>query len=322
MGTLPSIDGVRPPSRLALQFLTGKEAGRELPFRPGEELILGRGKAAHVVLDDEKASRRHARIVCEECTLTLEDLGSANGTLLNGRKVQRSSLQDGDVIRIGQCGFKIVVELEVSAKAQAWWSKAQAALNEAAASPEKSAAGVPQMSGTLKSVSLVDLLQLLANSQKTGVLTIRGKQGTGCIHFREGAIFHVSLDGRTALRPEKTLYRLLGWKSGTFELGPPVDCAVACEITESPAALLLDGAQEADKLAELGSDLPPISAKFRLARPLPEPLRNLTPEELDLLQLVLEHDTLLDVLDHFAGPDLEVHQRLLDLRKRGVLIID
>ena len=322
MGTLPTTEGVRSLSRLALQLLSGKEAGRELPLRPGEELILGRGKAAHVVLDDEKTSRRHARVLCQGGELILEDLGSANGTLLNGKKVQRAALQNGDLIRIGQCGFKVVAELEISAKAQAWWSKAQASLDGDAVSLEKTVPGGPLMSGSLKSVGLVDLLQLLSNSQKSGVLTIRKKHDTGCVHLRDGQIFHASLNDRTARQPEKTLYRMLGWKSGTFELGPPVDCRPERAITESTAALLLDGAQEADKLAELACDLPLSGAKFRFAKPLPEPLRNLSPEELDLIQLVLEHDTLLDVLDHFAGPDVAAYQRLIELQRRGVLVTD
>jgi hypothetical protein len=73
--------------------------GRTVLIRDG--LTLGRIVGCDVVIDDTKASRRHARFVAEGGVVEIEDLGSSNGTLLNGKPVQKRVLRDGDVIQIG-----------------------------------------------------------------------------------------------------------------------------------------------------------------------------------------------------------------------------
>ncbi len=74
----------------------------ELPLLEGENMI-GRDPDSALWIDDSSVSRHHARILIAGNDVTLEDLRSKNGTFLNGRKVgQRSSLSDGDRIRIGE----------------------------------------------------------------------------------------------------------------------------------------------------------------------------------------------------------------------------
>ena len=65
-------------------------------------LVLGRVSACDVVVNDKKASRRHARLISEAGVVEIEDLGSSNGTLLNGNPVDRRMLRDGDRIEIGK----------------------------------------------------------------------------------------------------------------------------------------------------------------------------------------------------------------------------
>jgi pSer/pThr/pTyr-binding forkhead associated (FHA) protein len=75
---------------------------REIPLFEGENL-LGRVPEGVVRLVSEKASRRHARIVVEGDSAVLEDLGSKNGTSLNGRRVEGSArLTDADRIVVGR----------------------------------------------------------------------------------------------------------------------------------------------------------------------------------------------------------------------------
>jgi DNA-binding winged helix-turn-helix (wHTH) protein len=75
---------------------------RELPLYEGDNL-LGREPEAVVRLVSEKASRRHARIVVDEKDAVLEDLGSKNGTHVNGARVREPvALQPGDRIEIGR----------------------------------------------------------------------------------------------------------------------------------------------------------------------------------------------------------------------------
>ena len=74
----------------------------EIPLHPGE-WILGRDPKASVRIDDSTVSRRHALLRVAAEAATIEDLGSKNGTLVNGRKVgsRPTSLGDGDELQLG-----------------------------------------------------------------------------------------------------------------------------------------------------------------------------------------------------------------------------
>jgi len=78
---------------------------REIELAQGES-VFGRDSDAVVWIDDASVSRRHARIVVEGDGATLEDLGSKNGTLVNGEAVSdRRRLADGDVLDIGRASM-------------------------------------------------------------------------------------------------------------------------------------------------------------------------------------------------------------------------
>jgi len=67
------------------------------------EIIIGRDPAADLQIPSAAVSRRHARLILEKNGYILEDLGSSNGTFLNGKRlVERCSLNSGDQIRLGQ----------------------------------------------------------------------------------------------------------------------------------------------------------------------------------------------------------------------------
>ena len=71
------------------------------PQLPTGRNVIGRGTEADIRLPDTGVSRKHVDVVLDGGTATVEDLGSTNGTLVNGRRVSRLALADGDVIRIG-----------------------------------------------------------------------------------------------------------------------------------------------------------------------------------------------------------------------------
>jgi hypothetical protein len=74
------------------------------------ETQLGRSTTCAVVLDDPLVSRTHARIVVRRGTVTIEDLKSANGVLVNGEPVLRARvLSSGDQVVIGQQSFAIFI---------------------------------------------------------------------------------------------------------------------------------------------------------------------------------------------------------------------
>lgn len=85
----------------ALLLLTGPKAGSR--HEVAAELILGRSPSCEIPLDDEKVSRRHARIELRAGETWLSDLGSKNGTFLNGVAVaQKVTLRGGDQVQIGE----------------------------------------------------------------------------------------------------------------------------------------------------------------------------------------------------------------------------
>src|SRR2546426_2093251 len=93
--------------RPALVFLRGELLAVPIPLERNE-VTLGRALDADVRINDVRASRLHARITTEsdeatgEARYSLTDLGSTNGTLLNGRPVTRAFLADGDKFEIGE----------------------------------------------------------------------------------------------------------------------------------------------------------------------------------------------------------------------------
>lgn len=64
--------------------------------------VLGRSREADVQIEDPNVSRRHAEVVQEGSAYWLVDLGSTNGTEVNGRRVQRVRLEDGSTFTVGE----------------------------------------------------------------------------------------------------------------------------------------------------------------------------------------------------------------------------
>jgi diguanylate cyclase (GGDEF)-like protein len=83
-----------------LIVLAGSNVGEMFKLDDNETLI-GRAPQVPIRLNDEGVSRRHARIVRQGNHVYIEDLQSANGTLVNGERVTTVPLKDGDKIRIG-----------------------------------------------------------------------------------------------------------------------------------------------------------------------------------------------------------------------------
>ncbi len=92
--------------RPALVFLRGELLAVPIPLER-EEVTMGRALDADIRINDARASRLHARITSETNTETGEtryrllDLGSTNGTLLNGERIEQALLHDGDKFEVG-----------------------------------------------------------------------------------------------------------------------------------------------------------------------------------------------------------------------------
>ena len=90
-----------PPPEAVREQVTLTLEGRVIPITTSR-VVLGRSRECDVRLDDVNASRRHCEVVQDAPTSwSVVDLGSTNGTELNGRRIDRAQLADGDRITVG-----------------------------------------------------------------------------------------------------------------------------------------------------------------------------------------------------------------------------
>lgn len=85
--------------------LAGRDMGRRFLLAQ-RKVTLGRSDMADVTIDDDDASRLHCEIISAPAGVMLADLGSTNGTFINGQKVTKHLLSDGDQIQIGRSVFR------------------------------------------------------------------------------------------------------------------------------------------------------------------------------------------------------------------------
>lgn len=238
---------------LALLILSGNQEGKLLPLVEGEELLIGRKEGLDLVLPEDLVSRRHARITVEAGTAVLHDLGSTNGTFVNGKRVREVTLKEGDRILLGSTILSVVPHEELLLPSGSSLSEALAAI-----SPGPSAAEVvEEVTGAGKVVEA-----------EGGA--VPGEQVTGA---GEEEVF-----------------------SG---LSDAVQVAFGGEIVEGAPAPAL-----------------PLEARLGVAEGAP-PLRELTPQELDLFQAALLGQPVADVIEQARADN--AHAVLLSLVERGYL---
>ena len=84
-----------------------KGSGTVLARATGGRLVLGRSPGCQLVFDDDTVSRRHAELRMAEGRWILRDLGSSNGTWVNGRQVMEAEVAPGDDVQLGCCEFRM-----------------------------------------------------------------------------------------------------------------------------------------------------------------------------------------------------------------------
>ncbi len=96
--------------------LVATSAGQTLsfPLRQGSTLI-GRHTACHICIPSKTLSRRHCQCYVDGPSVTLRDLGSSHGTFVNGKRVERAELRQGDVISLGSFELRFDAEGAVPA---------------------------------------------------------------------------------------------------------------------------------------------------------------------------------------------------------------
>ena len=92
--------------KLILRGVSGAAFGKTFPV--GKEMIIGRQQDCDIPIPAEEVSRHHVRIKPGAEGLLVEDLGSANGTYINGKRVQQGLLKPGDELRLDSIRFMLI----------------------------------------------------------------------------------------------------------------------------------------------------------------------------------------------------------------------
>ncbi len=306
-----------PNATYALRFISGKYQGGEFPLRMDREIVVGRSSDLDMVLVEDMVSRKHAKIAASGDQIVIQDLGSTNGTFVNGEKIKKARLKEGDRILIGTSIIKLVA---VDSSQTVSEEAARQRLEQTGQRRSVSGANKP-MSGSIDEIPLPDLLQLLSTSRKSGVLSVRGEGGHGRIYLRKGQIYYATIDDSYDLSPRKAAFRLLTWTTGTFELEAPDEKSVLEEIQESTEALLMEGMRQLDEFRRIEGELPSRDQAIGLSAPLQAQLRDLQPPDLDILQLAINYGQMQAVLDRSPKTDLETAQALLNLLQKEYLTV-
>ena len=101
--------GPAPRDPACLVVVNGAQLGLEARIAD-QPLLIGRADDAGLTIRNTSVSRRHCWIVRDGDGYVVEDLGSTNGVFVNGQKVQRLGLRDGDRLRVGHCELKFFGE--------------------------------------------------------------------------------------------------------------------------------------------------------------------------------------------------------------------
>lgn len=97
--------------KAVINIRAGSLAGTEKSVG-SDVLLIGRDENCDIVFDDSEVSRNHAKIIKSDDSFQIEDLGSTNGTFLNGRRVKKPlKLKDKDLITISE---KNVIEFSIT----------------------------------------------------------------------------------------------------------------------------------------------------------------------------------------------------------------
>ncbi|MCA9649115.1 MAG: DUF4388 domain-containing protein [Myxococcales bacterium] len=295
-----------------LKFVSGRYEGQDFPLDDRRSYIAGRSSEVDLILADDAVSRKHARFYPARGRIWVRDLGSRNGTIVNGQSVERHCLREGDRIAIGSSLARVVrAEPEALSGKRAGEAHRQAEMSNRS------------MAGSIEDIPLMDVLQWLATSRKTGTLKVRDPDAdrVGSLHLRTGQVFYAAITGAEELKPAKALLRMLNWKRGSFELDNATLEEAPEEIDMSLEHMLMEAARQEDELANLAQKTPLPKPRARVAVVKPSPLRwkELAEAELELVQDMVEMGSWWRVLDRSTIDDLTLSRTLVALKKKGVI---
>jgi len=218
--------------------------GERIELVPKKTYVLGRDPDCDVHVEDPTCSRHHAKVICGKVTM-IEDMGSRNGTHVNEERITgRTALVHGSRIRIGATIF--LVNLADEAEEEEDWLDTGTVAHESLLFKGEVNAGIVRalqgpggggfLAGQLGSFGLVELLQMLSQTCRSGRLHVALEEGHAEIEVRGGEVHSARF---AELEGFQALLMLTNRTTGVFWL---VDTTEPCQRTvhQSTGRLLVE----------------------------------------------------------------------------------
>ena len=173
-----------------------------------------------------------------------------------------------------------------------------------------------KFTGSLADMAVVDLVQTIEISRKSGVIEFGTELGPATVWFRDGTVIDAEM-GR--LQGEAAIYRLLGLSNGEFELEfKTINRSQV--IQAGTQALLMEGMRRVDEWGRLMEQLPPLDSVLAVDSAVHEERRNdLTSEQAGLLRRFDGRRTIIEVVDDSGQDDLEALTAISQFFFEGLL---
>lgn len=298
-------------SRFEIRFIGGKYEGGRLFLPDAGEVGIGRAQELDICLVEDMVSRHHAKLEIQAGQVILTDLGSTNGTFVNGERVQKCEVENDDRMLFGTSILRLV----------------DTALGPNTAAPEPAQSqqatvvvATDAMSGELSDVSLDDLLQLLGGNSRTGVLTVHNGDMVATVSLNKGRVYGISANNLPHMAPIKVLSRMLRWQQGQFGFsdgGAHADGAQASDLGRADEALM-EAARQNDEAQRLLKTLGGEQQEAHISQPLGGRLSSLDEGGLTALQLIWDQrGGLQQLLDVYPAEDSIFLESLAALVRQG-----
>jgi pSer/pThr/pTyr-binding forkhead associated (FHA) protein len=321
MAKLMSAQGVEP---LVLSQLAGPGSPRKIRILPLEDAVLGRDEDCQVVLDDEPVSHEHASVVYQDYRPELLDLGSTNGTFLNGKRIHRANLKHGDRIQLGASVFEVLIgkdnwESDQASPTPSQQSQLQSLAGRMRDAKDSSTDQTSAISGRLSEISLTSLLQIIESDQGTGTLVILCDGQEGKLHIHRGEIKHATFGKAWGL---KALYRLMSLEDGVFEFFIPGRSPEYYTIEGDVHRHILEAVRQKDEFAVYKKQLPLPETRLAFNPTMLIAPAKVPAEAFEVIAAVSQHDSIENIIESCRIPDVEACRILLVLLKHKIVLVE
>src|SRR5438270_303436 len=142
--------------QVELKVLEGRQQGKTIPLHV-RQFLIGREQDCHLRPNSDLVSRHHCVFTLDDFALRLRDLGSTNGTFVNGQRIQgQVVLKPGDHVSVGKLSFEIVVKEPARVGTPVAAKVAGASTAEAGSSDLAAPAQDPAIDSTETSLNVTD----------------------------------------------------------------------------------------------------------------------------------------------------------------------